>query len=258
MATFSIRELLDAGLHFGHQSKRWNPKMGRYIFGTRNGIHIIDLQQTVHQLRNAYDFVRKTMSQPGKKTLFVGTKRQVVDIIAQEAGRCGNFYVNHRWLGGTLTNWRTIQGSIKRLRDIERMKVDGTFEALTKKEGQRLDRERQKMELALGGIKDMDGLPDLMVVVDTKKESIAVQEANKLGIPVVALVDTNCNPDPIDWIVPGNDDAIRALTLFLQKMADAVAEGVQSRMGRHEQATGHKAADPGAMVGLEEMMAVRE
>lgn len=226
MAKFSIRELLEAGFHFGHQTKRWNPKMNKYIFQARNGVHIINLQQTVYMLRDAYNVVRDSSGSRGR-ILFVGTKRQVVDIIAQEAKRCGQYYVNHRWLGGTLTNWRTIQNSIRHLKEIEQQRTDGTFEKLPKKEVQLLEREREKMERSLGGIKNMDFLPDLMVVVDTKREHIAVREANKLGIPVVALVDTNCNPDPIDWVVPGNDDAIRSLSLFLRKMADAVLEGAQ-------------------------------
>ncbi len=227
MAKFSIRELLDAGFHFGHQTKRWNPKMNRYIFTSRNGIHVINLQKTVYMLRDAYNFLRERV-RGGGVVLFVGTKRQAVDMVAEVAGRSGQYYVNHRWLGGTLTNWKTIQGSIRRLKDIEKMREDGTFEALTKKEVQKLEREREKMERSLGGIKDMGRLPDIMVVVDTNKESIAVKEANKLGIPVVALVDTNCDPDPIDWVVPGNDDAIRSLKLFLDKMGDAALEGNQS------------------------------
>lgn len=226
MAKFSIRELLDAGFHFGHQTKRWNPKMGRFIFTARNSIHIIDLQQTVHMLRDAYNKVRECSSRGGV-VLFVGTKRQAVDMIKEVAETSGQYYVNHRWLGGTLTNWKTIQGSIHRLKDIEKMRTDGTYDALTKKEVQNLERDREKMERSLGGIKDMPRQPDLIVVVDTNKESIAVQEAKKLKIPVVALVDTNCNPDPIDYIVPGNDDAIRSLKLFLNKMAAAALEGRQ-------------------------------
>lgn len=227
MAKFSIKELLDSGFHFGHQTKRWNPKMGRFIFTARNGVHIIDLRQSVVLLRDSYNFVRDTVANGGK-VLFVGTKRQAADIVLAEAKRCGHSYVNHRWLGGTLTNWRTIQGSIRRYRDIDRMEADGTFEKLPKKEVLDLLKDRVKLELALGGIKDLERLPDVLVVVDTNKESIAVKEANKLGIPVVALVDTNCDPDPINMVVPGNDDAIRSLTLFLGKMADAVMEGVEN------------------------------
>ncbi|MBF0158305.1 MAG: 30S ribosomal protein S2 [Magnetococcales bacterium] len=226
MAKFSISELIEAGFHFGHQTKRWNPKMARYIFTARNKIHIIDLRQTVRLFRDSFVFVRETVRKGGR-VLFVGTKRQVVDLIAQEALRCGQYYVNHRWLGGTMTNWKTVQGSIRRLKEIEKMRTDGTFEALTKKEVQRIEREREKAELALGGIKMLDRLPDVIVVIDTNKESIAVQEANKLGIPVVALVDSNCDPDRIDWVVPGNDDAIRSLQLFLGRMADAVIEGME-------------------------------
>lgn len=228
MAKFSVRELLDAGFHFGHQTKRWNPKMATYIFSSRNGIHIIDLHQTVRMLRDAYVFVRNEVSKGGV-VLFVGTKRQSVDMISDVAEKTGQYYVNHRWLGGTLTNWKTIQGSIRRLKDIEKMKTDGTFDALTKKEVQGLERSRMKMERSLGGIKNMTRLPSLIVVVDTNKEAIAVKEANKLGIPVVALVDTNCHPDTIDWIVPGNDDAIRSLKLFLTKMGEAILDGIQVR-----------------------------
>ncbi|MBF0440016.1 MAG: 30S ribosomal protein S2 [Magnetococcales bacterium] len=226
MATFSIRELLDAGFHFGHQTKRWNPKMGRYIHSARNGVHIINLQKTIYMLRDACRFVTERVK-GGGVVLFVGTKRQVVDLIAEEAARCGQFYVNHRWLGGTLTNWKTIQDSIRRLKDIEKMKDDGSWQALPKKEVLRLERQKEKMERSLGGIKDMSRLPDLIIVVDVNKESIGVAEANKLGIPVVALVDSNCDPDHIDWVVPGNDDAIRSLKLFLSKMGGAVMEGKQ-------------------------------
>lgn len=228
MSKFSIRELMEAGFHFGHQTKRWNPKMSRYIFGPRNGVHIIDLQQSVVLLRNAYNYVRDTVA-GGGNVLFVGTKRQAVEIVLQEAKRCNQFFINHRWLGGTLTNWQTIQGSIRRIKEIEKMKAEGITEALTKREVQILDREKEKMERALGGIRDMTRVPSVIVVVDTNKEYLAVREANKLGIPVVALVDTNCNPDPIDMVVPGNDDAIRSVTLFLKKMSDAAAEGMLMR-----------------------------
>ncbi|MBF0135009.1 MAG: 30S ribosomal protein S2 [Magnetococcales bacterium] len=228
MVKITIRELMEAGFHFGHQTKRWNPKMAPYIFTSRNKVHIVDLQQTVQMLRNACNFVQDAVAKGGH-VLFVGTKRQVVDMVAQESERCHQYYVNHRWLGGTLTNWKTIQGSIRHLKDIEKMRNDGTFEALTKKEVQKLDREREKVQRALGGIKEMDYLPDVLIVVDTNKEAIAVKEANKLGIPVVALVDTNCDPDPIQFVVPGNDDAIRSLSLFLRKMSDSILEGVQIR-----------------------------
>ncbi|MBF0212671.1 MAG: 30S ribosomal protein S2 [Magnetococcales bacterium] len=223
MSTFSIRELLDAGFHFGHQTKRWNPKMGRFIHSARNGVHIINLQKTIYMLRDACRFVTERVNDGGV-VLFVGTKRQVVDLVAEEAGRCGQYYVNHRWLGGTLTNWKTIQESIRRLKDIEKMREDGSMQLLPKKEVLRLDRQKEKMERSLGGIKDMSRLPDLIIVIDVNKESIAVAEANKLNIPVVALVDSNCDPDHIDWVVPGNDDAIRSLKLFLSKMGEAILE----------------------------------
>lgn len=254
MAKFSIRELLDAGFHFGHQTKRWNPKMDRFIFTSRNSIHIIDLQQTVRLLRDAYNRVREC-TKNGGVVLFVGTKRQSVEMIAEVAAQSGQYYVNHRWLGGTLTNWKTIQGSINRLKGIEKMRTDGTYDALTKKEVQNLERSREKMERSLGGIKDMPRQPDLMIVIDTNKESIAVQEANKLKIPVVALVDTNCNPDPIDFVVPGNDDAIRSLKLFLNKMASAALEGRQI-IGEGDMVP---EADPGqAGDSPEEMVATEE
>ncbi|OSM05156.1 30S ribosomal protein S2 [Magnetofaba australis] len=224
MAKYSIRELLDAGFHFGHQTKRWNPKMDAYIFTARNGVHIVNLSKSVVMLRDACNVVRDTV-QKGGSVLFVGTKRQAVDLVSREAKRCGQYYVNHRWLGGTLTNWRTIQGSIRRLKDIEKMREEGSLSSYTKKEGQMMEREAEKIERALGGIKNMERLPDLMVVVDTRKESIAVKEARKLGIPVMALVDTNCDPDVIDYVVPGNDDAIRSLGLFLSKVGDSVLEG---------------------------------
>ncbi len=224
MATFSIRELLDAGFHFGHQTKRWNPKMGRYIHSSRNGVHIINLQKTIYMLRDACHFVTERVNDGGV-VLFVGTKRQVVDLIAESALQCGQYYVNHRWLGGTLTNWKTIQESIRRLKDIEKMKEDGSWQMLPKKEVMSLERQKEKMDRSLGGIKNMSRLPDLLIVVDVNKESIAVAEANKLNIPVVALVDSNCDPDHIDWVVPGNDDAIRSLKLFLGKMSGAVMEG---------------------------------
>lgn len=254
MAKFSIRELLDAGFHFGHQTKRWNPKMGRFIFTARNGVHIINLQQTVLLLRDAYNFLRERASNDGV-VLFVGTKRQVVEMIQEVAEHTGQFYVNHRWLGGTLTNWKTIQCSIRRLKDIEKMKVDGTFETRTKKEVQKLERERIKMECSLGGIKNMSRLPDVIVVVDTNREALAVREANKLGIPVVALVDSNCDPDPIDWVVPGNDDAIRSLKLFLGKVGSAILEGKMASHAKKD--TGQKPDMPESIAGesgLEEMV----
>ncbi|MBF0614277.1 MAG: 30S ribosomal protein S2 [Magnetococcales bacterium] len=250
MATFSIRELLDAGFHFGHQTKRWNPKMGRYIHSARNGVHIINLQKTIYMLRDACRFVTEKVNEGGV-VLFVGTKRQVVDLVAEEAGRCGQYYVNHRWLGGTLTNWKTIQDSIRRLKDIEKMREDGSMQLLPKKEVLRLERQVEKMERSLGGIKEMSRLPDLIIVVDVNKESIAVAEANKLNIPVVALVDSNCDPDDIDWVVPGNDDAIRSLKLFLNKMGDAIMEGKRPEVN---EATFEGRSDPSAMSDVADEM----
>ncbi|MBC7794280.1 MAG: 30S ribosomal protein S2, partial [Clostridia bacterium] len=207
MAELTMREMLEAGVHFGHQTNRWNPKMKPYIFGARNGIYIVDLQKTVPLFSRAYRFLNEITAR-GEKVLFVGTKKQAQEVIQQEATRGEQFFVNNRWLGGTLTNYRTVKASIDRLRGIEKMEADGTFDKLTKKEVLRLTRERQKLEKNLGGIKDMTKLPGAVFVVDTKKEHIAVAEARKLGIPVVAVVDTNCDPDEVDYIVPGNDDAI--------------------------------------------------
>ncbi len=232
MAKYSIRELMEAGFHFGHQTKRWNPKMSKYIFTTRNGIHILNLQKSVVMFRDACDAVQECI-QNGGNVLFVGTKRQASELVQKAARRCGQSYVNHRWLGDTLTNWSTIQKSIRKLKEIETMMTEAdALEDLTKKEIQGMERSRQKMERSLGGIKDLERLPDIIVVVDTKKETIAVREAMKLNIPLVALVDSNCDPDGIDWVVPGNDDAIRSLTLFLEKIADAVIEG--ARLGGME------------------------
>jgi len=219
-----MRDLLEAGVHFGHQISRWNPKMKQYIFGARNGIYIIDLQQTVPLFEKAYRFVTSTVAR-GDKVLFVGTKKQAQDVVQEEAGRCGQFYVNSRWLGGTLTNYTTIEASIKRLREIDKMEADGTFERLLKKEVLLLMRERAKLEKNLGGIKNMTKLPGAVFIIDPKKEHIAVAEARKLGIPVVAVVDTNCDPDDVDYVIPGNDDAIRAIRIFANKIADACAEG---------------------------------
>ncbi len=224
MAEISMREMLEAGVHFGHQTNRWNPKMKQYIFGARNGIYIIDLQKTVPLFQKACQFLLDICAR-GDKILFVGTKKQAQEVIQEQALRAGQFFVNNRWLGGTLTNYRTIKASIDRLRNIEKMAADGTFEKLTKKEVLRLTREKIKLERNLGGIKDMTKLPGAVFVVDTKKEHIAVSEARKLGIPVVAVVDTNCDPDEVDYVVPGNDDAIRAVRLFLDKAAEACIEG---------------------------------
>jgi small subunit ribosomal protein S2 len=219
-----MKQMLEAGVHFGHQTKRWNPKMKPYIFGARNGIYIIDLQQTVALWRRAYDFVRDLTAR-GEKILFVGTKKQAQEVIAEEATRGSQFYVNNRWLGGTLTNFKTVKGSIERLRSIERMSTDGTFEKLPKKEVLGLTKERTKLERSLGGIKEMSRLPGAVFIVDPKKEHIAVSEANRLQIPVVAIVDTNCDPDLIDYVIPGNDDAIRSIKLFTGNIADAAVEG---------------------------------
>ncbi|MCA1796459.1 MAG: 30S ribosomal protein S2 [Geobacteraceae bacterium] len=227
MAKVSMKQLLEAGVHFGHQTKRWNPKMKPYIFGARNGIYIIDLQRTVRYFRTAYDFI-KDVVESGDNVLFVGTKKQAQDAVREEAERAGQFYVNNRWLGGMLTNFATIKGSIDRLKKIEVMADDGTFDLLTKKEVLQLERERIKLERSLGGIKGMTKLPGAMFVIDPKKEAIAVKEARKLGIPVVAVVDTNCDPDDIDYIIPGNDDAIRAIRLFVSTMADACLDGKQA------------------------------
>src|SRR5499427_5145341 len=220
-----MKELLEAGVHFGHQTKRWNPKMKEYIFGERNGIYIIDLQKTLKMFKDAARFVGEMAAQ-GKNVLFVGTKRQAQEAISEEAKRCAMFFVNQRWLGGLLTNMATVQKSIKRLKDLEAMaSVEGGYAGRPKKEIIRLERERKHLDQNLSGIKDMPGLPDVMFVIDSNKEAIAVKEARRLGIPVVAIVDTNCDPDEVDWVIPGNDDALRAIRLFASKIADAVVEG---------------------------------
>jgi len=221
--SITMKELLEAGVHFGHQTKRWNPKMKKYIFGKRNGIYIIDLQKTLKLFKEASAFISDLASQ-GKRVLFVGTKRQAQDAILEEANRCGMFYVNNRWLGGTLTNFTTVRRSIERLKELEAMLAD-TEKELSKKERAALDREREKLQKNLIGIREMDSLPDSLFVIDPKKEYIAVKEAKKLRIPVVAIVDTNCDPEDVDYVIPGNDDAIRAIRLFTQKIADAVLEG---------------------------------
>ncbi len=228
MSSISMKELLEAGVHFGHQTKRWNPKMKPYIFGARNGIYIIDLQKTVRYFKSAYNYVKDTAEQ-GTTVLFVGTKKQAQDSVAEEAVRCGQYYVNQRWLGGMLTNFATVKQSIERLKKLDAMFEDGTIEAYTKKEALNMNKEREKLEKVLGGIKNMTKLPGLMFVIDPKNEEIAVQEAKKLGIPVVAIVDTNCDPDMIDYVIPGNDDAIRAIRLLTAKIADAVLEGGEAR-----------------------------
>ncbi|HYN16154.1 MAG TPA: 30S ribosomal protein S2, partial [Terriglobales bacterium] len=217
----------EAGVHFGHQTKRWNPKMKEFIFGERNGIYIIDLQKTLKMFKDASKFVQDSAA-AGKVILFVGTKRQAQDAIAEEAQRCGMFYVNQRWLGGLLTNWVTVQKSVKRLKELDDMAVDGRYELLPKKEVIKLERERKHLQANLAGIKNMTRLPDLIFVIDSNKEQIAVREARKLGIPVVAVVDTNCDPSEVDYVIPGNDDALRAIRLFASKIADSVAEGAQA------------------------------
>jgi small subunit ribosomal protein S2 len=228
LATVTMKELLEAGVHFGHQVRRWNPKMKEYIFGERNGIYIIDLQKTQKLFRDALNYVQESLTErPNQKVLFVGTKRQAQDAIKEEAERCGQFYVNNRWLGGLLTNYQTVQKSIKKLKDIEAMREDGRMEMLTKKERLKLDREHASLMKNLEGIKDMGGPPDMLFVIDVRKEDIAVKEANRLGIPIVAVVDTNCSPEGIDQVIPGNDDALRAIRLFASRIADAILEGKQ-------------------------------
>ncbi|NWF38680.1 30S ribosomal protein S2 [Mariprofundus sp. NF] len=227
MSQFTMKQLLEAGVHFGHQTRRWNPKMAPYIFGQRNGIHIIDLQKTLRLANEAYSFMN-ALAAAGGRVLYVGTKRQARDAVKEESLRAGQFYVNHRWLGGTLTNFATVQQSVRKMKDLQRQKEEGVFELLTKKEALGLQRSLDKLERSLGGIKDMVELPDCLFVVDVRKEELAVKEAQKLGIPVVAVVDTNCNPTGIDYVVPGNDDAIRAVRLFCSKVADALLEGAEA------------------------------
>ena len=227
MANITMKELLEAGVHFGHQTKRWNPKMKEYIFGDRNGIYIIDPQKTLKMFKEASKFVTDQTAE-GKLVLFVGTKRQAQDAIAEEATRCGMFYVNQRWLGGLLTNWVTVQKSVKRLKELDEMATDGRYELLPKKEVVKLERERKHLQANLAGIKNLNRLPDVVFVIDSNKEQIAVKEARKLGIPVVAVVDTNCDPSEVDYVIPGNDDALRAIRLFASKISDSVIEGAQA------------------------------
>ena len=234
MSVISMKQLLEAGVHFGHQTRRWNPKMAPYIFTERNGIYIIDLQKTVRKLEEAYMFVRE-LSAEGKEVLFVGTKKQAQDSIREEAVRAGAHFVNARWLGGMLTNFRTIRGRIARLSQLKAMEEDGTFDLLPKKEVVKLNHEIEKLEKFLGGIKEMKKLPGALFIVDPRKEKIAVAEAKKLGIPVVAIVDTNCNPDEVDYVIPGNDDAIRAVKLIASCMADAIIEGRQGEQTAAEE-----------------------
>ena len=221
-----MKELLEAGVHFGHQTKRWNPKMKEYIFGERNGIYIIDLQKTLKMFKEASKFVQD-LANDGRIVLFVGTKRQAQDAIAEEAQKCGMFYINQRWLGGLLTNWVTVQKSVKRLKELDEMATDGRYELLPKKEVIKLERERKHLQANLAGIKNMSRLPDAIFVIDSNKEQIAVREARKLGIPVVAVVDTNCDPSEVDYVIPGNDDALRAIRLFTSKISESIAEGAQ-------------------------------
>ena len=228
MVSVTMKELLEAGVHFGHQVRRWNPKMKEYIFGERNGIYIIDLQKTQRMFREAIAFVTNLIAEDkGRTVLFVGTKRQAQDAIREESEKCGQYFVNQRWLGGLLTNFQTVQKSIKRLKDLEAMQTDGRYEKLTKKERIKLDRERESLNKNLSGIKGMNRLPDAIFIIDVKKEEIAVAEANRLGIPIVAVVDTNCSPEGIDYVIPGNDDALRAVRLFASRISDAIVEGNQ-------------------------------
>ncbi len=251
MSHITMKQLLEAGVHFGHQTRRWNPKMKPFIFGERNGIHIIDLQQTLKYFEIAYEFVKNTVAEGGK-VLFVGTKRQAQETIREEATRCGMYYVDHRWLGGTLTNFKTIRQSVEKLRRIEQWMEDGTIERFPKKERLKLERLRQKLERNLGGIKDMESLPQVLYVVDPKKEEIAVLEARKLGIPVVAITDTNCDPDLIDYIIPGNDDAIRAIKLLTSRIADAVMEGLEIYREKLAAETDKEAAEAEEEISEEE------
>ncbi|MCC5909828.1 MAG: 30S ribosomal protein S2 [Clostridiaceae bacterium] len=233
MSVISMKQLLEAGVHFGHQTRRWNPKMAEYIFTERNGIYIIDLQKTVKKVEKAYDFIRE-ISAEGKNVLFVGTKKQAQEAIQEEAKRCGMYYVNQRWLGGMLTNYNTIKNRIDRLRKIQTMEEDGTFDVLPKKEVIKLRAEMEKLEKFLGGIKDMKDMPGAIFVIDPRKERIAIKEAHILGIPVVSVVDTNCDPDDVDYVIPGNDDAIRAVRLLTATMANAVLEGRQGFQAEEE------------------------
>lgn len=229
LPTFTMRQLIEAGVHFGHNTRRWNPKMKQYIFGTRDNVHIIDLQQTVPMLYRAMQAVRDTAAQGGR-ILFVGTKTQAQQLVREAAERCGQYYVNHRWLGGTLTNWKTVSQSIRRLKEIDAKQEKGEFEGLTKKEKLNISREREKLYRSLGGIKDMGGRPDLIFVIDTLKEGLALHEARRLGIPVIAICDTNSDPDGIDFPVPGNDDAIRAINLYCDLVSGSVLDGIQAEM----------------------------
>ncbi len=242
MSVVSMKQLLEAGVHFGHQTRRWNPKMEEYIFTERNGIYIIDLQKTVKLIDTAYNYMKDVAANDGV-ALFVGTKKQAQDAIEEEATRAGQYYVNHRWLGGTLTNWKTIQSRIARLKELKKMAEDGTFDLLPKKEVAVLTKQREKLERFLGGIEDMPRIPDVMFIVDPHKEQIAVKEAQKLHIPIVAMVDTNTDPDDIDYVIPSNDDAIRAVRLITSKMADAFVEGKQGQDDAQQETADDNAAN---------------
>ena len=255
MAVVAMKQLLEAGVHFGHQTRRWDPKMAEYIFQARNGIHIIDLQKTSKKLDEAYSFL-KEQAEEGKTILFVGTKKQAQDCVKEAAEKCGMYYVNQRWLGGTLTNFGTIRTRIARLKDLERMQEDGTFDVLPKKEVILLKKEMEKLEKNLGGIKEMEELPGVMFIVDPKKERIGILEAKKLGIPVIGLIDTNCNPEDVDYAIPGNDDAIRAVGLIADCMANAVIEGRQGEsMDTMQEEVAEESAEPESM---EEVVAAEE
>ena len=254
MSVVAMKQLLEAGVHFGHQTRRWNPKMAEYIFQARNGIHIIDLQKSSKKLDEAYDFL-KNQAEEGKTVLFVGTKKQAQECAKEAAEKCGMYYVNQRWLGGTLTNFKTIRNRIKRLTDIEKMQEDGTFEVLPKKEVILLKKEMEKLEKNLGGIKEMTEIPGVMFVVDPNKEKIAILEARKLGIPVIGLVDTNCNPEDVDYAIPGNDDAIRAVKLIMDVMANAVIEGRQGESMEEEVDEQEQMAEDAKPESIEEVVA---
>jgi small subunit ribosomal protein S2 len=255
LPSFTMRQLIEAGVHFGHNTRRWNPKMAPYLFGVRNGIHIIDLQQTVPALHRGIQAIRDVVA-AGGRVLFVGTKRAAADIVAESAKRCGQYYVNHRWLGGMLTNWKTISLSIKRLREIEERVASGNVAGLTKKEQLNLSREQDKLERALGGIKEMGGLPDIIFIIDTNKEALAVQEANKLGIPVVAILDSNSDPAGINYAIPGNDDALRAIQTYCDLISGAVLNGIQAEMTRGGVDLGEQAEAPVEDLGEEEEVAL--
>ena len=257
MSVVAMKQLLEAGVHFGHQTRRWNPKMAEYIFQARNGIHIIDLQKSSKKLDEAYDFL-KNQAEEGKTVLFVGTKKQAQECVKEAAEKCGMYYVNQRWLGGTLTNFKTIRNRVKRLTDIEKMQEDGTFEVLPKKEVILLKKEMEKLERNLGGIKEMTELPGVMFVVDPNKEKIAILEARKLGIPVIGLVDTNCNPEDVDYPIPGNDDAIRAVKLIMDVMANAVIEGKQGESMEQEVDAQEQMAEESKPESMEEVVAAEE